>query len=350
MVYLVAAAAVGTVVVGTIGIGAAEAWGPTSERTGRLLDTEVGEREVCTGTGTTRRCRMVDTFEVVGEYENGTTFTKKGEDPYRAVRGETGAIAIETSDLTGRIVSLDSSSGSWQERPGMYLFVGSLFTALWVALIVAFETKRRRGETDIGSFRRPEWLAIVPGMVLGLVPLTMLGLRLSPSAGSSQSSEGSERAGSTPAVFLENSFNYALVQAEAGEGPGIAVNETFRLSPGASMSTVGLEHLNAAEIAAWQSADVFAVPLLQEGNVSGPFNIVTFLAGNPGNVAENVRCPEGLRSFKEEIAPGPIYGGFVCFAPEFEGMEFHVTVGSRQLTTEDFRPAYQRSDGTTVEN
>lgn len=345
--YLLLAAASATFAVGVLGMGLAEGLGPTTERTGRLLDTEIGERTVCDRIGnSSSNCREVDTFEVWGVFDDGTAFSKRGEAPYRAVKGENGPIQVITSNITGRVLSLDSETGSWKSSPGWAIVIGLMLCVSWMFVPLILRQVRRAGRWQHGAFRRPEWLAVVPGVVLALILLGRMGLTIQVLTGTPSAGDAAGPGAQGSGVFLESAFDYALVQAEIGNGPGTAVNEVFG-STGGTMATVGLEHLTAEEVAAWQAAEVFAVPIHQEGRRSTLYDL-SFLAGTGDNLVRSTRCPDGLRNFPDEIGPGPNYGGFVCFDAALEGTEFHVVFDF--VVSEVFRPAYQTSDGTTVEN
>ncbi len=344
--YLVVVCAVTACLVVFTAFSLIEALGPNDEATGRLLDRVEAERVVTCTRNRALTCQpgVYPIYTVIGERDDGTTWLVVGEGPFDATRGETGAVSVTTSTITGRVIGLGGEDDEWTQPSALFAVAAAAALIAWGCLVWAYEARRRDGRWTMGRFAGTDLLAGLPGVIVGAFAAVFVfmgpGWRLDVVT-SAEAQSG----------FLADPFDYALVQEEATErGGGVVVNEPFRAAS-VDMAVVGRDHLTDDVLAGWEQASnegVLAIPLLRIGQPKGPLSTVEFFVVTPTDQIESVRCPDSILAFPTSIGQGDSFGGFVCFGSEAEGGEFGVYVGSNQFTERVARPAYELVDGTIV--
>lgn len=342
--YLVFVATISAFIAGFALFHTAEAFSPLDTQTGRLLERDEGERTVtrCSQRGSCGSTTY-PTFTVIGEREDGTAWLVVGEGPYRAMGGERGEITVETSNLTGRVVGLAGEDDEWEQPTSRYAVIAFVGLGLWSLLVLAYERQRRTGRWKMGRFDRLELLAVIPGVLIGLVGVAVVTLGREWGLEVVTSSE-------LESTFIADPFEYASVQDDASDnGPGTSVDESFKAAR-TPHTVVGVDHLVEDVRAAWLATDeVFALPVLRQGEPTGTLGMVRFVVEQSSVTYETVSCPNSLLSFPSSIDQGGNFGGFICFDRAAEGGTLLVLSGSIRIMDIDARPGYQLADGTIVD-
>ncbi len=350
VLYLIFVTSVAAFFVGLGVFNLVEAAGGSESADGRVIERISGEK-------TTKDCttysyssesgcieRTYPTFTLIGERVDGSTWLVVGQGAYDATRGERGTIVVSTSNVTGRVIGLESERDQWRSPSGLYVLGSVGFLIFWAILVSAYESRRRSGAWKMGSFERAEFSAVIPGVAFGLFAAgySMLGPAWGLEAVTSAEAEG---------TFLDDPFGYADVQIAEQEAdrPGVQVNQPFTVAR-IPTTVIGGEYLTEKVRTAWTEApDVLAIPILQVGQATGRMDRTFFRVFADGTSFDSVRCPATLLPFPSGLGAGESVGGFVCFDAAATGGEFQIWVGSNLIQDLIVRPAYPLPDGTVID-
>lgn len=333
--YLFVVIAISTFVVTFAGVALVEAYGPSDDQAGRVIERNEGSRTVtrcATGTSGGRcRTQTYPVYSVIGEREDGSTWIVVGQGAYDAMRGERNGIEVTSSAVTGRVVRLDGDDDSWGVR-GSGFFWFAMGALIVVGGIVAlWEWARRRPDRwQFGSFRRAEFAVAVPAVALGLVGLWFV--TFAKTAGLDVASTADSYGD-----FLSDPHELLARDDLNGEIEGIGDDEFFG-SREVQVAVVGSDLLGSVPA---PDDDAIAVPLVREvRDRVGPADpVLVHLETPDGTLVDPEPCPSGLLRFDTPLGVNPdITGGFVCF-PRTADARLHIIVGTGVFADGPFHPS-----------